>query len=51
VFELAEGPREGDSRIDVRGITVFFESGMDGVVDAGEHDTLIYRRRATDQSR
>ena len=47
VFELADGPRASDSTIDVQGLTVFFASGMDGVVDAGEHDTLIYLPRAT----
>ena len=38
--QLAEAPEPGDETIDVGSITVFVEPGVEGVVDAGEHNVL-----------
>jgi len=38
--ELADAPEPGDDTIDVGSVTVFVEPGIDGVVDAGEHNVL-----------
>jgi hypothetical protein len=38
--ELAEGPEPGDETIEVGSLSVFVEPGIDGVVDAGEHNVL-----------
>jgi Fe-S cluster assembly iron-binding protein IscA len=38
--ELAEAPEPGDDTIDVGSISVYVESGTDGVVDAGDHNVL-----------
>ena len=37
---LTDGPEPGDESIDVGSITVFIEPGIDGVVDAGDHNVL-----------
>ena len=44
VPELAESPEPGDEAIDVGSITVFVEPGVEGVVDAGEHNVLTIDR-------
>ena len=38
--ELADAPEPGDDTITVGTVTVFVEPGVDGVVDAGEHNVL-----------
>ena len=38
--ELADAPEPGDETITVGTVTVFVEPGVDGVVDAGEHNVL-----------
>jgi len=38
--ELADAPEPGDDTVEVGSVTVFVESGIDGVVDAGEHNVL-----------
>jgi hypothetical protein len=38
--ELADAPEQGDETITVGTLSVFVESGVDGVVDAGEHNVL-----------
>ena len=41
---LAEGPEEGDQPLDLGGVTVFVESGLDGLVDVEEpHDRLVMK--------
>ena len=42
--QLAESPEPGDEAIDVGSITVFVEPGVEGVVDAGEHNVLTIDR-------
>jgi len=37
---LAEGPADGDVAVVVRDITVFVPAGVDGTVDAGDHNIL-----------
>jgi hypothetical protein len=44
VFELADQPEDGDSSIVLpEGVILLVQSGLVGVVDAGEHDTLVLR--------
>jgi hypothetical protein len=38
--KLAVGPEPGDVTIDVGGVAVFVPDGLDGVVDAGDHNEL-----------
>jgi hypothetical protein len=38
--KLAAGPEPGDVTLDVGGVTVFVPGGLDGVVDAGDHNEL-----------
>jgi Fe-S cluster assembly iron-binding protein IscA len=42
--ELAEAPQDDDVPVAVGALTVFVPSGVDGVVDAGEHNALIVSR-------
>ena len=42
--QLAEAPEPGDEEIDVGSVTVFVEPGVEGVVDAGEHNVLTIER-------
>ena len=42
--QLAESPEPGDEAFDVGSITVFVEPGVEGVVDAGEHNVLTIDR-------
>ena len=42
--ELADAPEPGDETITVGTLAVFVESGVDGVVDAGEHNVLTITR-------
>jgi hypothetical protein len=45
VFQLVDDAQEGDSTVDLGdGATVLVESGLMGVVDAGEHDALVLRQ-------
>jgi hypothetical protein len=37
---FAEGPEPADDLVDLGGATVGFEAGIDGTVDAGEHNEL-----------
>jgi hypothetical protein len=38
--ELVDAPEPGDETITVGTLSVFVEPGVDGVVDAGEHNVL-----------
>jgi hypothetical protein len=38
--QLATGPEAGDIAIAVGGVTVFVPEGVDGTVDAGDHNVL-----------
>jgi hypothetical protein len=38
--QLAKGPEDGDEPVTVGGVTVFVPAGLDGAVDAGEHNDL-----------
>jgi hypothetical protein len=40
VSDLADGPAEGESILDLDGLTLVVEDGLDGTVDAGEHNVL-----------
>ena len=42
--ELAEGPAAGEVALDVGAIVVFVQPGLEGVVDAGEHNVLTVAR-------
>ena len=42
--ELADSPEPGDETIDVGSFSVFIEPGLDGLVDAGEHNVLTIAR-------
>ena len=42
--ELADAPEPGDETIDVGSLSVFVEPGLDGLVDAGEHNVLTIAR-------
>jgi len=37
---LADGPADGDVPVTVRDITVFVPAGVEGTVDAGDHNVL-----------
>ena len=38
--ELAEAPEMGDDALEVGAVTIYVEPGVDGLVDAGEHNVL-----------
>jgi hypothetical protein len=38
--KLAAGPEPGDITLEVGGVTVLVPDGLDGVVDAGDHNEL-----------
>jgi hypothetical protein len=42
-FSLADGPGPDEDEVEVDGIALLVEHGIEGVVDAGEHDRLELR--------
>ena len=42
--ELAEGPEPGDEPIEVGELTIFVAPGIEGTVDAGDHNVLTVTR-------
>jgi Fe-S cluster assembly iron-binding protein IscA len=39
-FEFTDGPHDGDATVDIDGVPLIVEAGLDGTVDAGEHNVL-----------
>jgi Fe-S cluster assembly iron-binding protein IscA len=40
-FELTEGGEPSDQVVEVDGVALLVESGIEGTVDAGDHGTLV----------
>ena len=48
-FELADGPEPQDEAVRRRGVTIYVESHLSGIVDVEEpHDRLVLRPRRAD---